>query len=356
VKFSGKNHDYYGWVQSDRLADLSDSPNTNDVTDASAPIPVPAVCATIRDYYQATLLEGRKLAAPFESRGYHTVDAPKGFVPAHDFKGGERPQIFEVTINGSPAKLVDVSDMGMCVPQYTEVWSADLHKYLGTPAGARRGSLAVIDGNTYMLSGDSNRTEIIGFHSDLSSFPVCAITLQPRRPEQVSFAANAALCDAVRQGNVEDVGLSEITPIRVDPLSLGATWNFQPVSLELFRRGPVDLANNGHVDLVAMARGGAGPVGCAREAQILEWPVVLNEKGLPNIDAPVNRHTQDAGGEQARLIRYKGRIDVESRSSGGWRDSHQVSEVLPDSVKRMCSFTPVRYTVEKGAPFPDPDY
>ena len=52
----------------------------------------------------------------------------------------------------------------------------------------------------------------------------------------------------------------------------------------------------------------------------MEWPVVMNEKGLPDVNAPLNRHSQDAGGEHARLIRYKSRIYVQSRSSVGERD------------------------------------
>jgi hypothetical protein len=275
AKFAGKHGDYYGWVESDRLAEVSAVPTASTVTDLNALTAAPPVCSRLRDYYQGVWLEGRTLPAPFEIVQPHSVDVPpKGFVPTHNFGSTPPPDIFEVTLNGNPAKLVNVSDTGMCVPQYTEVWSADLHRYLGTPAGARRGQLALIDGKTYMLSGGSDRMEIIGFHSDLSSFPVCAITPRPFRPEQVVFAANAGLCNAVRSGKVEDVGLDEITPIPVDADSFGSITDEVEGALrfEFSRRGLVDIDNSGRKQVVAMARADGPPLGCGTKDYVWEWP------------------------------------------------------------------------------------
>jgi hypothetical protein len=66
VKFGGKRGDYYGWVQSDRLADVSAGPTARAVTDMNAPTAAFPVCSKLRDYYQAAWLEGRTPAAPFE--------------------------------------------------------------------------------------------------------------------------------------------------------------------------------------------------------------------------------------------------------------------------------------------------
>jgi hypothetical protein len=177
---------------------------------------------------------------------------------------------------------------------------------------------------------------------DSTSKRVVYSPLKSLRPEKTSFAADAGLCDAVRLGKIEDVGLDEITPISVDGNAFGSiTSEIEGALLfEFFRRGSVDIDNDGRVELVAMARSSGPPLGQGTTDYVWEWPVVLNQKGLPDVQANLNEQAVKAGNEMARLIRYQGRIYVESRSLERQPDSHRVSEISAQGLKTMCSFSP----------------
>lgn len=162
-------------------------------------------------------------------------------------------------------------------------------------------------------------------------------------PEEISYiAVDARLCEGALYGEplVGDVALQEITPISLDAEAFGAIVDDIEGArvFELLRRGSVDIDNDGQTETVAIARSWGSPLGPGTKNHVWEWPVVLNEKGVPDVHADLNKHAAKAGNEMARLIGYQGRIYLESRSFMRQPYSHGISEISAKGIRTMCSF------------------
>ena len=263
-----------------------------------------------------------------------------------------------MSVNGRALKLVDAPSAGMCSVDHLELWTADLTTYL-RDATASLGDTSTVEfveagRQTFLVRGDRkqqpSRIDALGFDASLHANPICQIAMESQAPEEVLSSADDTLCAAVRAGAVEEVHLTTVPPIQLtadDHKSAGLGDTYQDAQLEMYARGTVDLANDGHPVPIAMIRSmGEATAGCGHWDLSWQWPVVTNPNGTILPSARLNGISHDAGGASARSIRYRGKtyLDGTSSSDDGF-GPHFVSEITTAVPKKMCTLNPARYVV-----------
>jgi hypothetical protein len=86
--------------------------------------------------------------------------------------------------------------------------------------------------------------------------------------------------------------MEEITPITAEPEAFGR--EVEAAAFQFFRLGYADIKHDGRAERVAMVRSSSSPLGCGTQEAVREWPLVLNNKGLPDIESPVYKQGYEA--------------------------------------------------------------
>ena len=341
---------------------------------ADTALSIPPVCAVVRDYNDAELehettptsLDYIMRPSPWHTAsGAASSSPPDGFTPhLVPFDPDQDPPSIDVNagnVDGKRANFVAVTSSHDCtaVTNY-EVWSADLKQYLGSladalgrePTGRDRPELVSIKGREVLLDAgspsDDTEIDVLGFKHNLAPVLTCHIALEPRHLEKLLSAADPELCEAVLQGNVEEVALSAVSD---QPLQRTDIQSFVPDfelgDVAIFARGVADIANDGHPQIIAMIRSqGLAGAGCGFGNLAWEWPIVVTGDNHPDLASPINQKTFKAGNQISRLIQFHGRIYLDGRSLPEEHGKHTVMALLHGGVQKMCEFEPFHYVVK----------
>jgi uncharacterized protein len=339
---------------------------------ADTPLTIPQACAVVRDYNDAKLENASTptppdyviRTSPWYSSG--TPPPPAEFTPhlvPYD-PDGDPPGITvsEGLIDGKRASFVAVTSSHDCsaVTNY-EVWSTDLKQYRGSiadalqrePTDGDRPQLVSIKGQGILLNagsqGGDTEIDVLGFKHNLAPVLACRVALEPRHPEKTLSAVDAELCAAVLHGDVEEVALSDLSEQPLQLIDLGALPSgFEFIrDVEIFARGVVDIAHEGHPQTIAMIRStGLGGAGCGFGNLAWEWPVVFTGHDRPDPSSPINQEAVKAGSQVSRLIQFRGRIYVDGHSLPEEHGKHTVVALSKGGIQKMCEFEPFHYVVK----------
>jgi hypothetical protein len=189
----------------------------------------------------------------------------------------------------------------------------------------------VYQGKTSVSSGWVSSRRLFGDSQRQASLPVPLVQSQ-----HFTVVTDKAVCRAALSGNVEDVKLEDIPPYEIPFEALqrveGSAEN-KVYSGFMVQNGTVDLINDGHLVTVGIIMG-------SDNSGTLEWPVVLDEDGLPAAESTANaktlHYTQKRPGAQSRLFRLGGVTYIEVRSITAleiWR----LSATVDSKVCSTCS-------------------
>ena len=158
--------------------------------------------------------------------------------------------------------------------------------------------------------------------------------------ERLENAVDPHLCAAILKGEVEDVGLRDVTryPILVEAGGL----EYVPMGFaEVTAVGSVDLLNEGIRRPIALL----SLDWSIREFEYhTEWPVVLGSNGLPDADVSLRGKLFEVAGRHnhVRVVRLQGGIYVENRPTSDAEDSkHEVWRYSTDGAVKVCTYTRV---------------
>lgn len=351
VQFSGPRSTSWGWVESARLKDLGSADQVSLSHSAPVAAAPPGLCEAARDKLDKTLLYPDYVAALFTPIPLNFRDVEKR-PPAlrQEADDLDSVSIADATIRGTPVKVTVISSGGTCAAQKFEIWTHDFRKQVYADSDTDPTVSKALENNgadTYLITSNSQSHDVVlyGFTRGLDSAQFCALRLVPRKPQQVIAAANPELCNAVRDGKVEQVLSGEGASNEIAAEALGP-YSFDPGGPQTYVLGPtaqVDIYNDGHPMPVAIAAGYAyAGAGCGSEFRTA-WPVVLGNDDMP--DRSVKKIK--AEGEEAHLIRYQGTIYIETNSAeGSSSHDHDVWKASRNGVTKVCSYLPVRYDIK----------
>src|SRR5882757_6287732 len=188
VRFQGKKHEVYGWVESYRLTDATDAPSHSPSMSMASFPKTPVWCAGVRDYYDGDLLdqiskppfEELSNPRPWEQKTGRAADPPPDFKPHSGADDSEEESTFLAIgtedINGTPLTFVEVTTGESCsAATHIEMWSSDLKHYLGNGEDALKhladrgdnARLVRIQGKQYLIQEHyhwrPDEIEVIGF-------------------------------------------------------------------------------------------------------------------------------------------------------------------------------------------------
>jgi hypothetical protein len=351
VQFNGLRSTSWGWVESARLKDLG--PANQVSLSHSAPVAAapPGLCEAARDKLDKALLHADQGAHLFTPIPLNFRVMPK-LPPAlqQEADDSDSVSIADATIRGARVKVTVISSGGTCAAIKFQIWTHDFNKQAYADSDAYPTVTEDLENNgtdTYLITSNSQSHDVVlyGFTRGLDPAQFCALRLVPRKPQQVIEAANSELCNAVRDGKVEQVlggegASNEIAAEALGPGSFdpGGAWNYV-----LGPTARVDIYNDGHPMPVAIAAGYAyASAGCGSEFRTA-WPVVLGKDDMPDRSLKKIK----AEGEEAHLIRYHGTIYIETNSAEGSSSyGHDVWKASRNGVTKMCSYLPVRYDIK----------
>lgn len=356
VQFIGPRSTSWGWVEAARLKDLGSANQvslSHSVPVATAP---PGLCEAARDKLNEMLLhaQGTPLFTPvplnFQSEEELPPALQQDIDDQQDMEDYYSIGIANALIRGVRAKVVVHAPVGSCVAAKFDIWTHDFKKQLYADPNEDpdvREELENYGTDTYLVTTNSQSNEIVlyGFTRGLEPAQFCALRLAPRKPQQVIAAANPELCNAVRDGKVEQVLSGEGASNEIAAEALGPD-SYAPGGAWTYALGPtarVDIYNDGHPMPVAIAAGYAyAGAGCGSEFRTA-WPVVLGNDDMP--DRSVKKIKVE--GEEAHLIRYQGTIYIETNSAeGSSSHDHDVWKASRNGVTKVCSYLPVRYDIK----------
>lgn len=221
----------------------------------------------------------------------------------------------------------------------------------------------LIDGKQYLMrrerSEHGGHIEVMRLAPNAPPTLLCHLQLRDYERQPIASSVDLNLCEAVRDGRVEEVPMQPVTDT-VDLEQSRAAFADIPnpfrnsgAEYRIYKSGEIDLFYNGRLLSVGMAQtSGEEGVGKGFVDLMWDWPVVLNAEGKPDPHVPINLKSAEAGDQIARLIRFKDKVyvDAHENSPENPNPRHRVSAITPDGPRTMCTFATTHYVVEPLAP------
>lgn len=295
--------------------------------------------------------------------------------------GGAGPNVWSIEIadahvGDKPIKTVSYGAGGTCHDNFTELWDPVFKKQIRIPTnwtseenssddpgdstGYSSEDLVQLRGKAFFmhLPRSTNYAKLWALAPDMTASAMCEVARFPGERETVTYSVDNVLCEAVAQGQVKDVGLSEIQPAEIPSAtkktlgleSFGLADNVSVVAL-----GKADLYNTGKAESVGMLQYGRDDgAGCGHSVGYA-WPELMNAQGEPLRAADRDLAFEHVG-NRSRLITFRGvtYIDTRTDDSDNSTDAlpmHEVWKLTSTGPTKMCRLNPVEY---RAIPVPPP--
>lgn len=368
VRYKGKRTTI-GWVASTALGIEPGAPSPQPTSPSASKVgdAVDPVCLVAQRLLNSELKNpnfGQQPLLPSDLGNRTSVSSLPGH-PEKEISVWDRA-ISDVTIRGRHLKAVTYGSGGTCHDDSLELWDKALSRRFpiaGSNAdpddneddGYSSEDIVALVGKPYFVhySRSARTVTLMSFSRSLASTEVCRISQVATRQEAVRVDRDQEVCAAVLHGGITGAPVYDVEPYIIAPEALGLGRKgidaiAGPAPITIIARGRMDVDNSGSTSEIGMIEfeDGTDTAGCGHDVDT-SVPIKLNGNGMPEPGSRFNLNAieQAEPGEESRLLEYRGKTYLETRSRP------DADEVPSDSIWRLsrqgrqkiCEFVPVHY-------------